>query len=521
MKLCLTCDRCYEDTASSCASEGHRPLVRARFGTRLIGGKYRLDRLIGRGGMGAVFEGIHVGLNEPRAIKLILPEYASADPNSRERLRREAQTAGKVHHPNVVLIYDIDTNVVEVPSKDGGTELSEELFVVMELLKGQTLKSYLAAKKVLQLDEAIEIARQVAEGLRAIHEQGFLYRDMKPANVMLTRDYAGRLLVKILDFGAVKIIRESAELKAVDLTGALFVGSAQYASPENCKNLPQDERSDIYGLGLILFEMLAERPTFPAGDFDEVLRMQARVPAPPLEGVWPPLANLIAKALEKDPALRPQSASDFARYLNELAARLERNRDKGRVSAAADSPTRAMGGALPASKIAQDEEQTRAAVRVGNETKRHPPSRRGTAKAVKVGATSSVASSTVPAALVLLLVVASVFVFGGLARKEALPSATPSSAATTDANPASGPSHAINSEVGDELTTSTDVNIRSDATKGSKKIGLAEKGSRVRVLDKKKNWRKIVVLSHGRDKKDPDSADQGWIDGSTLSSDQP
>lgn len=155
----------------------------------------------------------------------------------------------------------------------------------MELLNGYTLREPLRQAGPLPLSQAFSIARQVATGLAAIHSKGIVHRDLKPENVMITRDYKGDMLIKIVDFGAVKFISGDAAPDNADLTGTMMIGSARYTSPENCRGEPLDERSDIYCLGLMLYEMLAGHHPFNARDWADLVYQHAYIVPPPLDEI--------------------------------------------------------------------------------------------------------------------------------------------------------------------------------------------------------------------------------------------
>jgi serine/threonine protein kinase len=267
--------------------------------------------------MGAVYEAIHLELNRPCAIKLLAPEHATSDPQARTRLRQEALTECDFDHPNLVRLFDFGTNVVTI-EENGRVRDYDELYIVMELLRGQSLKHLLTPRRPLMPETAITIAAQLADGLAEIHSKRVVHRDLKPENVLLCEDHKGDLLVKIVDFGAVKMLRTSAVAGAIDLTKAMFVGSPVYASPENCKGEPIDERSDIYSLGLIIYEMVAGRRAFEDRGFLTLLNSHAYETPRPLIGIPKALAELTMAALEKDPARRPQTAKEFADNLRDL-----------------------------------------------------------------------------------------------------------------------------------------------------------------------------------------------------------
>ncbi len=530
MKICPACQRCYEDGISSCSDKCEVGLVYIRPGARLIDNKYRLDYLLDRGGMGAVFRGMHVELNKPRAIKLLLPDFAKADPFGHLRLRREALTACCFDHRNVVRIYDFGTNVVLDENEDGSSYSYDELYIVMELLEGQSLKNYLKENKPLPLILVLEITIQIAEGLAEVHSQRVIHRDLKPGNIMLTRDRSGELVVKIVDFGAVKLTGQSSNSGDSDLTGTMFIGSALYTSPENCKNEPLDERSDIYSLGLILYEMLSGVPPFETHDWAELIWKHARVTPPHLAGVPESLARLVERSLQKDPASRPQSAGEFARELREIVASLV---PKSPPPSAKTAPTAgAKQDSRPAPSDESDEEETRlySAKRSGRSGRGKDAKRSARTPKVKTkggGGTKATGASTDPSAgfaiavlavvLVALFSAMSILVLGRhIMLTPSAPVQEPSEQSNAPALDAAQPEAKVNSEVGDELLTVTDVNVRAEPGKGRLKVGLAEKDSRVRILEKHGNWRKVAILTHGREKEDPDTKDTGWIDGGTL-----
>lgn len=317
MKSCPTCKTCYEDDETTCARPGHKALQFERLGTRFIDNKYRLDLVLGYGGNGTVYVGTHLELGHQVAIKLLRPDFAKADPNGRLRLRQEALTACNFDHPNLVRLYDLGTYQVKT-GNNGHSTTYDELYVVMQLIQGQTLKEFLTKHGRLKPSQAIEIAGQIAAGLTEIHSHNIVHRDLKPANIMLTHDRLGQLIVKILDFGAIKLAGETPAAPQLDLTGQMFIGSPLYSSPESCTFQRVDARSDIYCLGLILYEMLAAERPYQANDFYGWLNQHASGAPRQLSRVPNKLADLVMQMLAKRPEDRPQSALSLLTTLNEL-----------------------------------------------------------------------------------------------------------------------------------------------------------------------------------------------------------
>lgn len=345
MKLCPLCQRCYEDSDLTCVQAGHETLVAVRSGERLIADKYRLDRLLARGGMGTVYIGTHIELDRAVAIKLLLPNF-SADPQAFERFRREARAAAKIKHPNIADVYDY------------GTLADGESYIVMELVEGETLQERLRNMGKLPIAEALMISRQIADGMEAAHHSGIVHRDLKPSNIILTQAHDGSRLVKIVDFGIAKISEQiAAEDATLTATGTL-VGTPRYMSPEQCLGDNLDERSDIYSFGVILYEMLAGQPPFDAPSAVAIAVKRVNELPPPIEercqDVPPMLAHLISDLLSVDPSGRPQTATELRQRLVEFEAPADQN-----------SATDDIGSALPSEEVDElrtqvftDEERT-------------------------------------------------------------------------------------------------------------------------------------------------------------------
>ncbi|HEX8175276.1 MAG TPA: serine/threonine-protein kinase [Pyrinomonadaceae bacterium] len=332
MKLCPVCQRCYEDSDAVCSFDS-TGLVPSRHGSRNIAEKYRLDRLLGRGGMGAVYEGTHVDLDRPVAIKLLLPDF-TADPEALERFRREARAAARLNHPNVADTYDYGS----LP--EGGA------YIIMELIDGDTLREHMDAVGQLPFGEAIRIARQVTNGVEAAHRHNITHRDLKPSNIILTRDHDGQKLAKVVDFSVAKLKEGTTSGTALTATGSL-IGTPRYMAPEQCADNKTDARSDIYSLGVILYEMIAGRAPFEGPTTTAIAIKHIQTPPPPVQefrpDTPPALRSLIEQSLAKSPSDRPQTAQVFAAKLDEAANELPQAERLEQSTALANNAAQASG----------------------------------------------------------------------------------------------------------------------------------------------------------------------------------
>jgi beta-lactam-binding protein with PASTA domain/predicted Ser/Thr protein kinase len=275
---------------------------------RIFGDRYEVEGRIGAGGMAEVWRGHDRVLNRTVAIKTLLPQFAR-DASFVDRFRREAQAAARLNHPGIVSVYDSGT--------DGDTP-----YIVMHLIEGRTLADFLESGKTLPPIQAAKIAQEVAEALAAAHAQGVIHRDIKPANIMITRD--GKVLV--MDFGIARLISGP---ETAPQTSAVM-GTASYLSPEQAQGQSVDARTDIYSLGVVLYEMLTGRPPFTGDSPMAIAYKQVNAtPEPPSSvdpEVPPELDAVVMRALSKNPANRYQTGQEFA-------ADLERARTGGQVLA--------------------------------------------------------------------------------------------------------------------------------------------------------------------------------------------
>lgn len=266
-------------------------------------GKYRVTRLLGRGGMGAVFEMIHESIGQRAAVKILFSQYAQ-DPEFVERFFHEAKVVNQIQHQGVVKAFDHG----QLP--DGN------LYIIMELLIGESLRARIEtlAKEKTRFDftAAAAILIQIADTLQEVHSKGVIHRDLKPENIFLVRDSAafGGQRAKILDFGIAKI-QEGSELRDNDSPGPLttmgkILGTPTYMSPEQCDGRQAlTPASDIYALGVILYEMLSGEPPFGGASGNSVMAMHMLKEPAPLSQVPRPLDILIRGMLTKKPEQRP------------------------------------------------------------------------------------------------------------------------------------------------------------------------------------------------------------------------
>ncbi len=266
----------------------------------LLAGRYRVEEELGRGGMARVFRGTDTVLGRPVAIKILAPQFAD-DANFVTRFRREAQAAARLNNPHVVGVYDTGS--------DNGVH-----YIVMEYVEARTLADYLAGGGRIMPERAVELAESVCEALAVAHAAGIVHRDIKPANIMVSRD--GR--VKVTDFG---IARLTTSADTVAQTAAVL-GTASYLSPEQAQGQPVDQRSDLYSLGAVLYEMVAGRPPFTGESAVAVASKHVLEPPDPPStlnpDVSPELDAVIMKALAKNPANRYQSAEEMREDLERV-----------------------------------------------------------------------------------------------------------------------------------------------------------------------------------------------------------
>ncbi len=265
-------------------------------------GRYKLESRIATGGMGEVWRATDQVLGREVALKVLKPEF-SDDPTFRSRFETEARNAAALHHPNVASVFDFG----ELPAEAGSDSGKARPYLVMELVRGEPLSALLRKGEPMSADIAANLVAQAADGLAAAHELGIVHRDVKPANLLVTRDRT----VKITDFG----IARAADAVALTTTGQV-IGTPQYLSPEQAEGKAATGASDIYSLGVVLYECLAGRRPFDAESPIATALAHIREQPPPLpDDVPEAMRRTVETALAKDPADRFASVAEFAAAL--------------------------------------------------------------------------------------------------------------------------------------------------------------------------------------------------------------
>jgi len=276
---------------------------------QIIAGRFRIECEIGTGGMGTVYRAAHLGLERPVAVKIIKPEYAS-DPDVADRFMREARTMARLRHPHAAMIFD------------AGNLPDGRHFIIMEFVEGQTLSETLEREGRFTPERAVRIAADICDVLAEAHNLGIVHRDLKPSNIMLNERG-----VCVLDFGVAKVLATSADATHTHATtgSGVIVGTPRYMSPEQCLGQRVGARSDLYSLGVLLYEMLAGRPPFTDPLASAVLVKQATAPPPPLpklrEDIPRPLVMAVHTLLAKRPEDRPENAKAAQKMLEKSIAK--------------------------------------------------------------------------------------------------------------------------------------------------------------------------------------------------------
>lgn len=319
MKMfCPQCQKTYEGEETDLCPEDGSPMYKVdaeKSEDPLLGAviddRFRIEELLGVGGMGAVYKGIQLSVHRKVAIKVLRPELAQRE-QSLERFFREAKVVSELTHPNIVRLVEF-----------GQDRERDLLYLVMELVQGDNLGDLLKQGR-LRANLALEVVYQVCGGLTEPHKQGIVHRDLKPDNLIMLPISDGTLQVKVLDFGIARTLEEGTKLTK---TG-MICGTPSYMSPEQAQNFELDGRTDLYALGVILFEMLSGRAPYEGDTSLQILLNHIQKPVPRLEAVLPAgtvpeeVADLVNELLSKTPEDRPASARAVRDRIDELRMKL-------------------------------------------------------------------------------------------------------------------------------------------------------------------------------------------------------
>lgn len=318
MKICAQCQAEFDDEQRFCPHDGtsldssptETELEPDPMFGRSVANRFTITGLIGEGGMGTVYSAVQEAVGRDVALKVIRRELI-ADERFVERFKREAQAVSRLKSPNTVTLYDF------------GQDDDGMLFLVMERLEGETLKERMASTGRLPWKTAINIARQIGESLAEAHDQGIIHRDLKPDNIFLTKEATGRELVKVVDFSISRFKQPPDDHETLTQAGT-SLGTPGYMSPEQAQGQRVDGRSDLYSLGVMLYELISGRPPFEADSTVILLSKHITEKVNPIARTAPEVAlprgvdAFILRLLEKSPRQRPRSAVDVIAALDRL-----------------------------------------------------------------------------------------------------------------------------------------------------------------------------------------------------------
>lgn len=323
--VCRTCGAMYPSRARFCAADGtplhlvEQPAAVSDAGLaaddddpmlgKTFAGKYKIEKLLGEGGMARVYLSTHQDIEKPVVIKVMHQQLPRKDKDSSlKRFLQEIKVSAQLNHPNLVSVFD-------------GGEIDGRPFLVMEYIEGQSLRDYLNDIGKASSKESIDIISQVLSGLQQAHERGIVHRDLKPENIMVREEHDRPDRVKVVDFGIAHLKQSGPKLTATGVA----IGTVDYMSPEYLADKPIDQRSDIYALGIILFELLTGRCPFEGESAEAIMvKHLYTTPMPPsyLRDDLKPgcaLDLIVEKALQKQPAERYQTAGEMRTALKQAA----------------------------------------------------------------------------------------------------------------------------------------------------------------------------------------------------------
>ena len=304
MKACPKCGSEYPDSTTLCPADG---IALEKTDDSLIGqtlaGKYKIEDRLSEGGMGTVYRGTHVLMDKTVAIKVLRPSLA-ADEKIVARFSREARAASRILHPHALSVTDF------------GEDENGTVFLVMEYLSGKTLKDVIRNEGPMPLPRVVEIIKQIGSALDEAHGQGVVHRDLKSDNIMLIASMGAADYAKVLDFGIAKIKEPEGQYNAALTSPDLVIGTPQYMSPEQCSQAPDiDARSDIYSLGVIIYEMLVGHVPFTGESPTAIMMKHLQQPAPSVlverSDLPAGVGKVVARALEKRPESRYETVGQL------------------------------------------------------------------------------------------------------------------------------------------------------------------------------------------------------------------
>jgi formylglycine-generating enzyme required for sulfatase activity/serine/threonine protein kinase len=311
MKECPACRRCFPDEINHCPQDGDATTP-SLLGEPILDARYQLERRLGQGGMGVVFQARHIFLKTSHAIKVILPDLVGNDPMLVTRFRQEALAAAAIRHPNIIAVTDFGVVRGTMP------------FLVMEFVNGKSLQDILADEKVMPPARALDFACAIGAGVSAAHRQNIVHRDLKPLNIMTQTGQPVAEGLKILDFGLAKI--KSGELLGsfIQAKTSGLMGSPFYMAPEQWSDDEPDARADIYSLGIILYQMLSGDVPFKGSSIPSIMKKHLTLPVPTFKSmgvdVSPRIEAVVRHALEKEISARTASVEAFLTELKEAVA---------------------------------------------------------------------------------------------------------------------------------------------------------------------------------------------------------
>ncbi|HEY8429520.1 MAG TPA: serine/threonine-protein kinase [Sandaracinaceae bacterium] len=335
MRICPTCRAGYPDRGrSTCPKDGARLISPEELDRALndpllgqtIAGRFRILGRLGTGGMGTVYRAEQIGLDRHVALKVLKRELVS-DRDTVARFHREAKAMSLLVHPNTVRVFDFGED-------EGG-----HLYLAMELLEGELLTAWMEREGTPPLTECAQIAREILRSLAEAHQKGIIHRDLKPDNIFLARiDGHARPVVKVLDFGIAKAFRDDRKIDQLETQAGTVFGTPRYMSPEQAQGKALDHRSDLYSVGVLLYQLVTGRPPFVDDDAVVVMAKHIRETPEPLRVAAPDrpiprsLEKIVMRALAKDPGQRFESADVFEAKLRACMPEIAEAERTGRAS---------------------------------------------------------------------------------------------------------------------------------------------------------------------------------------------